>query len=240
MKMNKKILSAAAAGALLLTSCGTMGSALGSAALGAMLGGNDTAQAGSTAASAGSSILGSVISSATNGNTLGNIFSSIIGLDKLDAHALVGTWHYSQPGCAFTSQSTLAAAGGEVVAGTVKEKLTEYYKKVGFKSSNTGFIFNSDGTYTATLLGKNISGTYTFDPSTQGITLNVSILGVSAYSLPGFVKKNTNGIALLFESKKILGILQTLGAMSGNSTVSSITQLTNNYDGVRVGFDLVK
>lgn len=229
--MKKTVLTVAAAGAVLLSSCGT----LGSAALGAMANG-----AANNGSSLGGDILGSVVSSATNANTLGNILSSIIGLDKIDANALVGTWHYSQPGCAFTSQSALAAAGGEVVATSVKEKLDEYYKKIGFKSSNTGFVFNSDGTYTATLLGKTISGTYTFEPSTQAITLNVTLLGVNAYSLPGFVKKNTDGIALLFESKKILSILQTVGAMSGNSSVQSITSLTSNYDGVRVGFDMVK
>ena len=54
----------------------------------------------------------------------------------------------------------------------------------------------------------------------------------------GYVKMTTNGISLLFESQKVLNVLQTLGAMSGNATAASIAELSKNYDGVRVGFNL--
>lgn len=223
-----------------LASCGTAGLSTASSVLGALTGNSTAASTASSVASAGSSVLGTLLSNATSGSNLTNIITSVIGLDKASSTDIIGAWKYSQPGCAFISESTLANAGGEVVAATVKEKLGTYYKTLGFKSSNTQFTFAQDGTYAAKLLGKSISGTYTFNASTQAITLNISLLGVNAYSLQGYVKKNSDGIALLFESKKILTILQTLGALSGNSTVSSITDLTSNYDGVRVGFDLTK
>ena len=220
-----------------LASCSTIGSTVATTALGALTGSNSTASA---IASTGSNVLGTLISNATSGANLTNIITSVIGLDKASANDLIGSWKYSQPGCAFISESTLASAGGEVVAATVKEKLGTYYNTLGFKSSNTQFTFTNDGTFSAKLLGKSVSGNYTFDAKSQAITLNVSLLGVNAYSLQGYVKKNSDGIALLFESKKILTILQTLGALSGNSTVSSISDLTANYDGVRIGFDLKK
>lgn len=185
-------------------------------------------------------ILSGLASAATNGNTLSNILTSFIGGSTVNANDIVGTWKYNQPGCAFTSQSALASAGGEVIATQVKEKLSSTYKTLGFKSSNTSFTFNADNTFSCTLLGKTLNGTYVLEPKTSAITLNFTMLGVQAYSLNGFVKKNGNGIGLLFESKKILGILQTVGAMSGNSTVSSLTSLTSNYDGVRIGFDMTK
>ena len=49
-----------------------------------------------------------------------------------------------------------------------------------------------------------------------------------------------SGIGLLFESKKMLTLLQTVAAMSGNSGVQTIGDLSKNYDGVRVGFDMTK
>ncbi len=236
----KKLTIIAASAVIALTSCGTLGTT-GLSTAGSVLGaltGNSTASTVASAASTGSSILGALVNNATSGSNLTNILTSVIGLDKASTTNLYGTWYYSQPGCAFTSQSTLANAGGEVVAATVKQKLATYYNTLGFKSNNTQFTFNQNGTYTATLHGKSLSGNYTFDESTQAITMNITLLGVSAYTLQGYVKKNSDGIALLFESKKILTILQTLGALSGNSTVSNITSLTSNYDGVRIGFDL--
>ena len=59
-------------------------------------------------------------------------------------------------------------------------------------------------------------------------------------SLSGYAKKNSDGIGVLFESKKILTLLQTLASVSGNTTLSTIGDLSKNYDGVRVGFDMTK
>ena len=226
-----------------LSACGSLNTGNDTSMSGTMVGrqnGNAVAKTTNSAANAGTNVFGSLLQNATSGANLGNILTSVIGLDKVAKKYLVGTWKYKQPGCAFTSQSALTAAGGEVVSATVKEKLDTYYKKFGFKSNNTTFVFAKDGTFQTVLLGKQFSGNYTFEQTTQAITLHFSILGVPAYSLQGFVKKNVDGMALLFESKKILTVLQTLGALSGNSTVSNITRLTQNYDGVRIGFDLVR
>ncbi len=227
---------------MFMTGCGT--SALGTAAgvLGAINSTDGTTDATTAAtaaagkvASAGTSAIGTLLTNATSGNNLANILTSVIGLDKVTKSSLVGTWKYKEPGCAFTSESTLAAAGGEVVAATVKQKLESSYKKAGFGSSNTAFTFNQDGTFTAEILGKSWTGTYTFDESTQAIKLKGLLL-----SLNGYTKKNSDGIALLFESKKILTLVKTLSALSGNSTLSTIGDLSSNYNGVRVGFDLTK
>lgn len=194
--------------------------------------------AGNTAASAansGANILGGLAQSAANPNTLGNILASVLGLDKVTAKSIVGTWQYSTPGCAFTSQNTLAAAGGEVVAGNIKEKLTPVFNTVGFNAANTAFQFKEDGTFSSTIKGIPFSGTYTLNETTGAIRMKGALL-----TLDGFVKINTTGISLLFESKKLLTIMQTIALASGNSTLNTISDLSKNYDGVRMGFELVK
>ena len=60
--------------------------------------------------------LGSILGTIGSGGTIANVFSSVIGMDKLTAQGLIGTWNYSGPGCAFTSENLLAKAGGEVAA----------------------------------------------------------------------------------------------------------------------------
>ena len=187
-----------------------------------------TSTSGSSANSTGG-ILGEILGAATNA------ISSVIGLNKLTKSKLVGTWKYEGPGCAFTSQNALAKAGGEIVATQIEEKLSAEYAKLGFKKSNTYITFNEDGTFSGKVDGKSLSGNWTFDENTQALKLSGLLL-----SLNGYATRNASGISILFESKKILTLLQTVAALSGNSTLSTIGDISKNYDGVRVGFDMAK
>lgn len=179
-------------------------------------------------------------SSNSTGSTtskVGSILDNVIGSTTFKkADLCAHTWKYKSPGCAFTSENLLAKAGGEIAAKKVEEKLSTYYQKAGFSSSNTYFKFNDDGTFNAKIDGKSWSGTYTFDEKTHAIDLKGRLL----LSLNGFATKNSSGISILFESKKLLTIIQTLTALSGNTTLGTIGEISKNYDGIRVGFDLSK
>lgn len=143
------------------------------------------------------------------GSIVGSILDNVIGSTTFKkADLCAHTWKYKSPGCAFTSENLLAKAGGEIAAKKVEEKLSSYYQKAGFNSSNTYFKFNEDGTFNAKIDGKSWSGTYTFDEKTHAIDLKGRLL----LSLNGFATKNTSGISILFESKKLLTIIQTLTA----------------------------
>lgn len=171
------------------------------------------------------------------GSIVGSILDNVIGSTTFKkADLCAHTWKYKSPGCAFTSENLLAKAGGEIAAKKVEDKLSTYYQKAGFSSSNTYFKFNEDGTFNAKIDGKSWSGTYTFDEKTHAIDLKGRLL----LSLNGFATKNSSGISILFESKKLLTIIQTLTALSGNTTLGTIGEISKNYDGIRVGFDLSK
>ena len=186
--------------------------------LGAVLGGNSN-----SSSSAGSSIINGILN-----NVIG---SGTFSKQDLCAH----TWKYSKPGCAFTSENLLAKAGGEIAANKVEEKLGEYYSKFGFSGSNTYFTFNTDGTFTSKIDGKSWQGNYTFDEKTHAIQLKGLLLSMS-----GYATKTTNGISLLFDQKKLLNLIKTMGALKGSSTLSAIGTIANNYDGMRVGFEMTK
>ena len=186
--------------------------------LGAVLGGNSN-----SSSSAGSSIINGILN-----NVIG---SGTFSKQDLCAH----TWKYSKPGCAFTSENLLAKAGGEIAANKVEEKLSEYYSKFGFSGSNTYFTFNTDGTFTSKIDGKSWQGNYTFDEKTHAIQLKGLLLSMS-----GYATKTTNGISLLFDQKKLLNLIKTMGALKGSSTLSAIGTIANNYDGMRVGFEMSK
>jgi hypothetical protein len=186
--------------------------------LGAVLGGNSN-----SSSSAGSSIISGILN-----NVIG---SGTFSKQDLCAH----TWKYSKPGCAFTSENLLAKAGGEIAANKVEEKLSEYYSKFGFSSSNTYFTFKTDGTFAAKIDGKSWQGNYTFDEKTHAIQMKGLILSMS-----GYATKTANGISLLFDQTKLLNLIKTMGALKGSSTLSAIGTIANNYDGMRVGFEMTK
>ena len=179
--------------------------------------------------------LGSILGTIGSGGTIANVFSSVIGMDKLTAQGLIGTWYYSGPGCAFTSENLLAKAGGEVAATKIEQELQPYFDKVGISASNTRIIFNSDNTFSATIAGKSFNGQYTFDEATAKVTLKGMLLTINCYA-----KREYGGISLLFESKKLLTVLQTMAAFSGDTTIQKIGELSKNYDGIRFGFDMGK
>ena len=180
----------------------------------------------------GSSILSGILCNNCL-STAGSVLTSVLGLDKLSATQLVGSWHYSQPGCAFTSDNLLAQAGGEVAATQIKSKLASVYSSVGVSSSNTAFQFDNSGQFAGKLMGVPLSGTYTYSESTGEINMKATLI-----NLKGYIKGTTNGISLLFEGSKLLSIMQTVASMSGNGTLSTIGELSKNYNGLRLGFDM--
>lgn len=172
---------------------------------------------------------------AFNNGSVANAITSVIGLDKVSAQSLTGTWSYSRPGCAFTSENLLAKAGGEVAAAQIEEKMLPYYQQVGITASNTYITFRQDGTFAAKIAGTPFSGKYTFDEATQQIRLKGLLLSINCYT-----KREWGGISLLFEAKKLLTVLQTMSALSGNANLQTIGELSKQYDGARVGFDMKK
>lgn len=189
--------------------------------LGAILGGSNAGNGSNSSSNAGSIING--------------ILNNVIGSGTFKQADLCHTWKYSKPGCAFTSENLLAKAGGEIAASKVENKLEGYYKKFGFSSSNTYFTFNTDGTFSAKIDGKSWNGSYTFDEKTHAIQLKGLLLSAS-----GYATKTTNGISLLFDQKKLLNLIKALRAFKGSSTLSAVGSIANNYDGMRVGFEMTK
>ena len=215
--------SSSAASAATTTTANNTSATVNSAAtvLGAILGGSNAGNGSNSSSNAESIING--------------ILNNVIGSGTFKQADLCHTWKYSKPGCAFTSENLLAKAGGEIAASKVENKLEGYYKKFGFSSSNTYFTFNTDGTFSAKIDGKAWNGTYTFDEKTHAIQLKGLLLSAS-----GYATKTTNGISLLFDQKKLLNLIKALSAFKGSSTLSAVGSIANNYDGMQVGFEMIK
>lgn len=212
--MMKKMMMAAVA-ALMLQGCGMTNPGVNG---GSQMGGTTTNNSGSSIGS----------------NALGGLLDLVVGSVKLSQADIIGTWSYVEPACAFTSENLLAKAGGSVAAKTVNEKLLPVYKSLHISSGNTQLTFNENGQFTGKIGGFPMSGTYTFD-ATNGLVKMKSLTTFTAH-----LTRSTHGMNFTFESKKILTLLQTVSALSGNATLSTIGDISKQFSGVRLGFAMKK
>ena len=212
--MMKKMMMAVVA-ALMLQSCGMTNPGVNG---GSQMGGTTTNNSGSSIGS----------------NALGGLLDLVVGSVKLSQTDIIGTWSYVEPACAFTSENLLAKAGGSVAAKTVNEKLLPVYKSLHISSGNTQLTFNENGQFTGKIGGFPMSGTYTFD-ATNGLVKMKSLTTFTAH-----LTRSTHGMNFTFESKKILTLLQTVSALSGNTSLSTIGDISKQFSGVRLGFAMKK
>ena len=78
-----------------------------------------------------------------------------------------------------------------------------------------------------------MNGSYAYDPSSGTIRLQTMLFTTNAY-----ITRTASGLGLTFESKNLLKVLQAVAALSGNSTLQTVGDLSKQYDGVRLGFDI--
>lgn len=212
--MMKKMMMVAVA-ALMLQGCGMTNPGVNG---GSQMGGTTTNNSGSSIGS----------------NALGGLLDLVVGSVKLSQADIIGKWSYVEPACAFTSENLLAKAGGSVAAKTVNEKLLPVYKSLHISSGNTQLTFNENGQFTGKIGGFPMSGTYTFDAA-NGLVKMKSLTTFTAH-----LTRSTHGMNFTFESKKILTLLQTVSALSGNTTLSTIGDISKQFSGVRLGFAMKK
>ena len=206
--MKKTILTLLAAMTLLLSSCLTTG-----------LGTTNTSSTGGVL----TSVLGSV---------LGNV---LFGGLSLDQSSLLGSWNYSAPSAAFTTEQALTKAGGTATVTNMTSSLASNYNNIGINRSNTSFSFLNGNKFSAKVNGIPFSGTYTYNPQNGEITLKTT-----KETIKGNVTKTAKGMGLMFDSTQMANILQKEGKVSNTTAVQAVSKLAKSADGARVGFELTK
>ncbi|MBM6890944.1 DUF4923 family protein [Bacteroides caecigallinarum] len=154
--------------------------------------------------------------------------------------SMVGTWKYTAPDCKFESDDLLSKAGGEVAAKKVEEQMSNYLSKLGF-NENTVYVFNADSTYTSTVAGRSINGTYSYNKDTKEVTLKTKI-GLKLTAQVSTSVLNGGSMSLLFNADKLMSLAQTVtGAVAGKSaTVGTLNTVLSQYDGLLLGFEMKK
>lgn len=231
--MKKFMISlAVVASALMLSGCGTTGSSNLASSLLKGASSMASSQSDNTTSSNTSS------SSSSSSSLLGNLLEGVLGSGKtISQKDLVGTWQYESSDCVFESENLLMKAGGAVAASKVESELNSSLAKIGIKEGACSFTFNDDNTYTAVIGGHSLSGKYTLNADDKKITMTY-LLGMG--SMTPHIVKSGSKISLLIEGDKLLSLVKGISALSNSTTLSTVSSLLSQYDGLLVGMQLSK
>lgn len=217
-------------GVVLLSSCGTTGGSVAQGVGQVLMNGELNGSSSSSSSSSGSA-------SSTNsvlGSLLGGLLSSSSTLSQSD---LVGTWSYSGSNCVFESENLLAKAGGAIAANKIESELNTQLAKVGIKEGACSFTFNKDNTYTATIGGRTLQGSYTLDTKNKKIKMTY-LAGLA--SMTPRITKQGNKVNLLIESSKLFTLMKGASVLAKGTSLSGISSILNNYEGMYIGLQLKK
>ena len=215
---------------MFLTSCGSTGSGN---ALSALVGNLPTANNQQTTEVAQKPALGK-----DAGSMLENLLGNVLGASKkLSKESILGTWNFQSSACVFESQNLLMKAGGELAASRLEEKVNAAMQRVGITQGSCSYTFNEDGTFASVMFGRTLKGTYKLDAENKKITM--FYLGGIMQSTAQVALFN-NKLSLLYDSDKLLKVVNTMSALSGSSAAKALTQILNAYDGMLIGMELTK
>jgi hypothetical protein len=195
------------------------------------------------------SLLNRLLGSDATSSTVTSILENVVGgaVSKLNL-SIEGTWTYTQPEIQFKSDNLLAQAGGAAATTKVENTLKKLYDKIGINKS-LSYTFSSDSTFTQTIkIGssvKTLKGTYTLDKENKVITLQYAAIGKIGLGKINAIYANTGtSLALLFDASQMLAftkkVLAALSSVSGVASISTITALIQNYDGMLLGYKMTK
>lgn len=177
-----------------------------------------------------------------NSETVQKVVSSVTGGKSVTAASLQGTWTYVDPAVQLGSDNTLKQIAGAAATTELEKKLKEQCAKVGIVEGVFNYTFNADSTFTSALKKGSLKGTYSVNEADKSITFTYTAgqSNRAIYSLTASTVLAGDNLTLLFNADKLLAFLTKVASLSSNATLQSLSNLANQYDGMKLGFDLKK
>lgn len=168
-----------------------------------------------------------------NKETIEKVVSEATGKNTA---SMVGTWQFTGSAIELTSDQLLNKASGDVAASLAEKKLDEQLGKFGITAGKLAFTFQADSTFQAKINNRNVDGTYSCHPETREVDLKFNKL----LNMHAKITCTSTQMEMLFNSDKLLRLINFLSSKSQNTTLKSISSLADNYDGMMLGFSLKK
>lgn len=168
---------------------------------------------------------------------LSGVAKAVVGDKATTEMSLIGTWDYVGPDCQLKGDDILKNIGGEAAGEEVEKKMEAIYAKAGLNTIQ--YTFNEDKTCSYTIKGKKVDGTYEFDAEAKTVTIKAGKLGVKTTA---HIVTLGDNMSFVFDADKVLSVVKTItGAVSTlNSSAATINNLTEQFNGMMIGFELKK
>lgn len=173
-------------------------------------------------------------STSTGGDLLSGLVSILSGKNNATEKTITGTWEYTEPAIVLSSDNMLTNVAAKAAANKIETKLQSYLTKYGIKPGTMSITFSEDGTFTEKIGSKTTNGTWQLNEGQLVITYGT----IKPVSITTQVEGNT--LMIVTDATKLLGLMQTLGAKSTNSTISTVTTLMKGVNGMQCGLTFVK
>lgn len=177
-----------------------------------------------------------------SGKSIGDMLSGLgnalgISSGKIEIKDLAGEWEYVAPAVTFKSDNFLLKAGGAAAATQVENKLEPYYKAAGINSLK--ITINEDSTFTFRQRITSVSGTLSKNPETGNYVFTFKALKrIKIGEMEGFIVKNGDRMNLTFDVSKLMTLMEKVSKFTKSSSISTMTKLLNQYDGITAGYQL--
>ena len=174
--------------------------------------------------------------------TVQKVVSAVTDGQSVTATSLQGTWTYVDPAVQLGSDNTLKQIAGAAATTELEKKLKEQCTKVGIVEGVFNYTFNADSTFTSALKRGSLKGTYSVNEADKTIafTYTAGTSNRAIYTLTASTVLAGDNLTLLFNADKLLTFLTKVASLTSNSTLQSLSQLAEQYDGLMLGFDLKK
>ena len=185
-------------------------------------------------------VLSAPLASAVNPlDALKGAIGAVIGGSGTSKTIPEGTFKYAGPAVSFKSDNALQNLGGAAAGTALENKLAPYYTKLGLTSMT--FTAGSDSTFVMTVKKMNLKGTIEYGSEAGVCVLHLQGLGkIVGGQFTARWQMVGNSLSLTFDISKLVELLSKIAAVSGKSSLTSLTKVLQSYDGVYAGFRLEK
>ena len=191
-------------------------------------------------------------SSAASAQTLGNILKKVASSDVVNsvintyvpganAVSLPGNWSYTGAAISVSGENALSNVAGSAVTSGIESKADQYLQKIGIKPGSVTYTFNEDKTFSCTIFGIPLSGTWQINDEAQKVTLQYGKV-MKYLSMTGTLTRTSEGCEMLFDADRFLTFIKSALSFAGKSSTaaSSLGSLTSSYKGMKMGFKLAR
>ena len=179
-------------------------------------------------------ILGGITGNSNTSDLVSGLTSIFSSNKQATADNIVGTWSYDSPAIVFESEDFLTKTGAALAANKLETSIQNTLAKYGITKDKFSITFKEDGTFTETIRGKSYSGKWAVEDSKLQLTYQIKTMEITT-------QKEGDQLMFVTDASKLLNLIHTLGAKTAtNSSLSTITALAKNINGMKVGLTLVK